>query len=115
MMNRKGNEMNFTKISRELLESLTFRVFTKNDYYGFSGVMSPVPLIAEDEAEGICVVIDGDFAELYCYDGCANFECVDTCDNIRELQYKSNEQLKIEAEIATMEKALAELKKTLQN
>ena len=111
MMIRKGLKM--TKISRELLESLTFRVFTKNDYFGFGGVMSPVPLIAENEDEGICVVIDGDFAELYAYDGCANFECIDTCDNIRELQYKSEKQLRIEAEIATMEKALAALKSEL--
>jgi len=103
------------KITRELLESLTFRVFTKNDYYGFAGVQSPVPLIAEDEAEGIMVVIDGDFAELYADDGCANFDVIDTCDNIRELTYKTEAQLKIEAEIATMEKALAELKKTLNS
>jgi hypothetical protein len=101
------------KITRELLESLTFRVFTKNDYYGFSGVMSPVPLIAEDESEGIVVVIDGDFAELYFDDGCANFECVDTCDNIRELQYKSAVQVAAEAEIAKLEESIAKLKTLL--
>lgn len=101
------------KITRELLESLKFRVFTQNDYYGFSGVNSPVPLIAEDESEGIVVVIDGDFAELYFDDGCANFECVDTCDNIRELQYKSAKQIAIEAEIKAMEESLANLKAQL--
>ena len=101
------------KITRELLESLTFRVFTKNDYYGFSGVMSPVPLIAEDESEGIVVVIDGDFAELYFDDGCANFDCVDTCDNIRELQYKSAVQVAAEAEIAKLEESIAKLKTLL--
>ena len=47
--------MTYTKISRELLESLTFRVFTKNDYFRFGGVQSPVPLIAENEDEGIIV------------------------------------------------------------
>ena len=101
------------KITRELLESLTFRVFTKNDYYGFAGVNSPVPLIAEDESEGIVVVIDGDFAELYFDDGCANFECVDTCDNIRELTYKSAKQIAVEAEIAQLEESIAKLKTLL--
>ena len=78
--------MILTKISRELIKSMNFRVFTKNDYYGFEGVESPVPLIAEDDDEGILMIIDGDAAELYCYDGCANFEMVDRCDNIRELK-----------------------------
>jgi len=105
--------MNMTKISRELIESLTFRVFTKNDYYGFAGVLSPIPLIADNEDEGILMIIDGDYAELYAYDGEGSLECVDTCENIRELQYKSEKQLKIEAEIATMEKALAALKAEL--
>ena len=45
--------MKFTKISRELLKSLNFRVFDKNDYFGFAGVSSPVPLIAENDAEEI--------------------------------------------------------------
>jgi hypothetical protein len=107
--------MNMTKISRELIESLNFRVFTKTDYYGFSGVESPVPLIAENDDEGILMIIDGDAAELYAYDGCANFELIDECFNIRELPYKTEKQLKIEAEIKAMEKALAELKKTLND
>ncbi len=105
--------MNMTKISRELIETLSFRVFTKNDYYGFAGVLSPIPLIADNEDEGILMIIDGDYAELYAYDGEGSLECVDTCDNIRELQYKSEKQLKIEAEIAAMEKALAALKAEL--
>lgn len=107
--------MNMTKISRELIKSLNFRVFTQNDYYGFSGVESPVPLIAENDDEGILMIIDGNYAELYAYDGCANFDCIDTCDNIRELPFKTEKQLKIEAEIKAMEKALAELKKTLKD
>ena len=61
--------MNMTKISRELMKSLTFRPFSKNDYYGFCGVSSPVPMIAENEDEGIMMIIDGDYAELYAYDG----------------------------------------------
>jgi hypothetical protein len=77
--------MVLTKISRELLKSMYFRVFTKTDYYGFAGVESPVPLIAENDDEGICIIIDGNRAELYCFDGCANFELVDTCENICEL------------------------------
>jgi hypothetical protein len=105
--------MNMTKISRELIESLSFRVFTKNDYYGFAGVLSPIPLIADNEDEGILMIIDGDYAELYAYDGEGSLECVDTCENIRELQYKSEKQIAIEAEIANMEKALAALKAEL--
>ena len=105
--------MKYTVISRELLKSLNFRVFTQNDYFGFNGVSSPVPLIAENDDEGICVIIDGDTAELYCYDGCANFDLVDTCENIRELPYKSAAQIKIENEIAIMEKSLAALKAQL--
>jgi hypothetical protein len=105
--------MNMTKISRELIEYLSFRVFTKNDYYGFAGVLSPIPLIADNEDEGILMIIDGDYAELYAYDGEGSLECVDTCENIRELQYKSEKQIAIEAEIANMEKALAALKAEL--
>ena len=109
----KGNEMNYTKISRELLKTLNFRPFDKVDYFGFSGVESPVPLIAENDDEGICVIIDGEKVELYCYDGCANFELVDTCENIRELPFKTERELEIEAEIANLEKSLANLKAQL--
>ena len=105
--------MTYTKISRELLASLTFRPFTIQDYYAFSGVQSPVPMIAENDEEGICVVIDGDRAELYAYDGCANFECVDEVMYISGLPYKTEKQIAIEAEIAKMEKALAGLKAQL--
>ena len=102
------------KITRELLESLEFRVFTKNDYYGFGGVLSPVPLIAEGIRNGseFIVIIDGDYAELYTqeYDEGA----VDTCENIRELQYKTEKQVRIEAEIEAMEAALAALKAELK-
>ena len=103
----------YTKISRELISSLEFRQMDECDKMGFAGVESPIPLIAENDDEGIIVIIDGDRAELYCVDGCANFDCVDTCDNIRELPFKSEKQIKIEAEIANLEKAIAELKKEL--
>ena len=105
--------MNYTKISRELMKSLSFRPFDKTDYYGFAGVTSPVPLIAENEDEGILMIIDGDYAELYCDTGDGGFECVDVTENIRELPFKTAEQIRIETEIAAMEKSLAALKSQL--
>ena len=106
--------MNYTKISRELLEKMNFRPFTKNDFYGFAGVQSPCPFIGELEAEGILVIIDGDVAELYADDGSGGIEPIDQCDNIRELPYKTEKQIRIEAEIAAMEIALANLKNELK-
>lgn len=105
--------MNYTLISRELIKSLKFRPFTETDYYGFAGVSSPIPLIAELESEGILMIIDGAHAELYWDDGCANFDCVDTCENINDLPYKTEKQIRIEKEIAAMEKSLAALKAEL--
>jgi hypothetical protein len=105
--------MNYTKISRELLKTLKFRVMDETDKFGFAGVTSPVPLIADNEDEGITVIIDGGFAELYAYDGCANFECVDTCENISELPYKTEVQLDAEAEIAKLEASIEKLKTLL--
>lgn len=72
------------KITRELLSSLTFRVFTKTDYYGFSGVESPVPLIAETDE--FLVIIDGSYAELYtAADLAEGLEPTDQVDDIRLL------------------------------
>jgi hypothetical protein len=105
--------MNYTKISRELLESMNFRPFTKNDFYGFAGVSSPCPFIGELEAEGIMVIVDGDAAELYVDDGSGGIECVDTCENIRELPYKTAVQLALEQEIAEAEASLNNMKKLL--
>lgn len=105
--------MNYTKISRELLKAIEFRPFEQHDYFGFSGVSSPVPMIGELESEGIVVVIDGDTAELYAFDGDGTADCVDVCDNIRDLPYKTEKQIRIEAEIAAMEKSLAALKAEL--
>ena len=105
--------MNYTKISRELLKAIEFRPFEQTDYFGFAGVTSPCPMIGEIEAEGITVIVDGGYAELYAYDGCANFDCVDTCENINELPYKTEKQIRIEAEIAKLQEAIAGLKKEL--
>ena len=105
--------MNYTKISRELLASIDFRLMDESDKMGFAGVTSPCPMLGEIEAEGITVIVDGGYAELYAYDGCANFDCIDTCENINELPYKTERELKIEAEIARMEKAIAALKNEL--
>lgn len=81
------------KITRSLLQKLNFRTFTKTDYYGFSGVESPVPLIAETDR--ICVILDGNYAELYTFDIDGSFDCVDTCDNIRELPSETEIQKRI--------------------
>lgn len=91
------------KITRRLLSSLTFRPFTKTDYYGFSGVESPVPLIAETDK--IVVIIDGDSAELYQFEVDGTFDCVDVCDNIRELPSETE----VEKKIAALKRELAEL------
>ena len=79
--------MDYTKISRALLKEIKFHVMSDFERNGFMGCESPVCLIGDIESEGICVVIDGDIAELYAYDGCANFESIDFCENIRELAY----------------------------
>lgn len=105
--------MNYTKISRELLASIDFRLMDESDKMGFAGVSSPCPMVGEIEAEGITVVVDGGYAELYAYDGCANFDCIDTCENINELPYKTEKQIRIEAEIAKLQEAIAGLKKEL--
>jgi hypothetical protein len=105
--------MNMTKISRELMTSLNFRPFSKNDYYGFCGVSSPVPMIAENEDEGILMIVDGDYAELYAYDGDGAFDIIDQVDSIRELPFKSDRDAAIEAEIKNLEEALAALKNEL--
>lgn len=105
--------MNYTKISRELINSLDFRQMDNFDRESFQGIESPISLLADNEDEGICLIIDGDRAELYAYDGCANFDLIDTCENIRQLPYKTQKQIEIETQIANMEKAIAELKKEL--
>lgn len=92
-------------ITRSLLDSLAFRQFTKNDYYGFSGVESPVPMIAEDNERNILVIIDGNYAELYEFDIDGSFDCVDTCENIRELP----SQTEVENKIARLKRELADL------
>ena len=105
--------MNYTKISRELIASLEFRQMDNFDIQSFAGVTSPIALIADNEDEGILMVIDGGRAELYTYDGCANFECVDTCENIRELPYKTQREIEIENRIINLKRELAALENEL--
>ena len=105
--------MNYTKISRELLASIEFRLMDESDKMGFAGVSSPCPMIGEVEAEGITVIVDGGYAELYAYDGCANFDCVDTCENINELPYKTQREIEIENRIANLKRELAALENEL--
>lgn len=91
------------KITRDLLSSLNFRKFDKTDYYGFAGVQSPVPFIAETDE--FCVIIDGNYAELYTFDIDGSFDLADQCDNITELPFKSAVQIKID----NLKRELAEL------
>jgi hypothetical protein len=77
--------LSFTKISRELIKFLNFRPFTQSDYNGFSGVESPIPLIADYDDEGILMIIDGPVAELYADTGDGSLELIDVCDDIRLL------------------------------
>ena len=106
--------MNFTKISRELINSLEFRQFTKTDYHGFCGVESPIPLIAELESEGILMIIDGDAAELYATDGDCGIDMIDECFNIRELPYKSARQIELEEAIKRMKAEIETLENVLK-
>jgi hypothetical protein len=67
-------------ITKEFLENLEFRVFDHTDYYGFAGVQSPVPLIAEFE-DKYTIIIDGGVCQVY------DDECnmVDDCEDICNL------------------------------
>jgi hypothetical protein len=67
-------------ITRELLRSLTFKPFSQNDYYGFAGVESPLPMIAETDTH--VFVLDGGYCEMYD----ADCEMVDSVDDIRSLK-----------------------------
>lgn len=98
------------KITRELLKSVDLRPFSKNDYYGFE-VMSPIPMLAETEE--FVLVVDGSYAELYSFDADGCFEIMDQCADIRELPFKTDKQLRVEAEIAKMEEAINRLKAEL--
>ena len=70
-------------LTREFLKSLSFRVFTATDYYGFQGVESPVPLMAEKDQ--YLVIIDGSRCDVYAE--CANGEVdlVAECEDITAL------------------------------
>lgn len=69
-------------ITRELLRELNseFRVFTETDYYGFAGVESPVPLIAEYKDKYI-VIVDGCICQIFDEE----MEMIDHCEDIRDL------------------------------
>lgn len=105
--------MSKIKITRELIETFKFRPFTQMDFQAFSGAESPCPMIAENDDEGMMMILDGDVAELYFYDGCANFELMDTCENIRALPRKSARDLEIEKRIKNLKEELAALENEL--
>ena len=105
--------MTYTKISRELIDSLEFRQMDNFDLSCFAGVESPIALIGDNEDEGILVVIDGGRAELYAYDGCANFDLIDTCEDIRSLPRKTQRELEIERRIKNLKEELAALENEL--
>lgn len=71
-------------ISREFLSQFSFRVFRETDYFGFAGVMSPVPLIAENDQ--FVVIIDGGRCEVYGdTDSNGGFDLIAECDDVNEL------------------------------
>lgn len=74
-------------ITRKFLGSLQFRRFTENDYMGFGGVSSPVPLICETEE--FLVILDGNYCEYYSSEAVENGDYMptETCENICELPY----------------------------
>ena len=71
-------------ITRNFLKTQQFRVFTQNDYYGFQGVESPVPLIAEGDT--YVVIIDGVRCEAYADTGDGGFDLVAECEDITLLE-----------------------------
>jgi hypothetical protein len=75
-----------TNFDRDFFSSLKFRVFDTDDYYGFAGVTSPVPLIAETDE--FLVIIDGCYAEVYTTESFENCDGpVAQFDDIRDLPY----------------------------
>lgn len=70
-------------ITREFLRSLNFRVFDETDYYGFAGVESPVPLIAENDEQ--IVILDGAYCEVYGSGIDGTFEQIATCMDVTKL------------------------------
>jgi hypothetical protein len=74
-------------ITRKFLASLNFRRFEANDFMGFGGVQSPVPLICETDE--FFVILDGNYCEYYSEAAIENgdFEPTETCENVCELPY----------------------------
>ena len=71
------------QITREFLSSLSFRPFEQNDYFGFGGVESPVPLIAETDE--FVVIIDGQRCEVFGETEDGDFREMGYCENITTL------------------------------
>ena len=76
-----------TMITRKFLRSLNFRKFDDNDFMGFGGVQSPVPLIFENDE--MIVILDGNYCEYYSAQAIEDgeFEPTETCENVCELPY----------------------------
>ena len=75
------------KITRKFLGSLKFRQFDENDFMGFGGVESPVPLICETDE--FFVILDGNYCEYYTAEAIENgeFEPTEVCENVSKLPY----------------------------
>ena len=71
-------------ITRAYLKSLKFRVFTPMDYNGFDGVMSPVPLMAEDG--DYVIVIDGNVCEVYGDEPDGGYGLIADCQDVMMLE-----------------------------
>lgn len=76
-----------TMITRKFLRSLNFRKFDDNDFMGFGGVQSPVPLIFENDQ--MIVILDGNYCEYYSAQAIEDgeFEPTEVCENVCELPY----------------------------
>ena len=76
-----------TMITRKFLRSLNFRKFDDNDFMGFGGVQSPVPLIFENDE--MIVILDGNYCEYYSAQAIEDgeFEPTEVCENVCELPY----------------------------
>ena len=100
------------KITRELVASLEFREFDAMDYMAFSGVESPVPLIAEmtDESGiGWTFILDGGKLEGFSNDA----EQIVFCSDICALPRKTERQRQIENRLLDLKHEVAELEKLL--
>ena len=93
-------------VTRELLASLTFRPFNK-DEFSKHAVKSPVPLISVNPY--YTVIIDGNRAEII-----DDYDIFGTCEDICKLPHKSEKQIRIEAELQALKQSVAALELELQ-